>query len=352
MKKFPLSVRQIADITGASVEGDASAAVERISAIEDAGPGDLAFAVDEKHSSRIGSCKATAALVPAGAKIRGEGGRPVLLRVPHVPAAMLRLLTFIGEPQDLPADGVHPAAVVSPDAQLGPEVRIGPFVVVGSRAKIGKGAILCSHVCIGADASIGENTLLAPGAVVHAGCEIGKNVRIGPNAVIGWDGFGYFTEKGVHHRIPHVGGVIIADDVEIGACSCVDRGKFAPTRIGQGTKIDDMVMIAHNCQLGRGCIIMGMAGLAGSVKVGDCAMIAGNAGIRDNISIGEGAMVGGHSGVAQDVPAGQAVFGMPAREAQDEIRMIMAARKIIPGLAARLKDIEARLDAIESAKND
>ncbi|MGB2822949.1 MAG: UDP-3-O-(3-hydroxymyristoyl)glucosamine N-acyltransferase, partial [Phycisphaerae bacterium] len=180
---------------------------------------------------------------------------------------------------------------------------------------------------------------------VRAASRIGSRVRIGPNSVIGYDGFGYRTIDGVHHRIPHIGNVVIEDDVEIGACTCVDRAKFGSTRIGAGAKIDNLVMVAHNCQIGPGSILVGQAGIAGSVRLGRYVVLGGHSGLRDNITVGDGAQVAAYSGVSGDVPAGGKVAGTPARPAKEALRIFQCWPRL-PELLKRVKKLESRIEAL------
>jgi UDP-3-O-[3-hydroxymyristoyl] glucosamine N-acyltransferase len=345
----PITVREVAEWLGGEVEGDPSARVWGLASLEAAGPADLSFAADEKRVARLPQSKAAAVLVPAGSAAKPAPGT-ALIRVKNVQAAVAKLLSRLAEPEDVPPPGVHPSAAIAPDAQVGQGVAIGPGVSIGARSRVGDGTVLYAHVSIGADAAVGRSCFLAEGVVIRQGCVAGDRVRIGPNSVIGWDGFGYFSENGVHHRIQHIGNVVIEDDVEIGACSCVDRAKFGSTRIGAGTKIDNLVQVAHNVQIGRGCILVGQCGIAGSAQLGNYVVIGGNAGIRDNISLGDGVQCSAFAAVAQDVAAGQVVVGVPARPAREALRIVMAEEKL-PDLLKRVKELESRLAALESPKD-
>lgn len=344
MKTLSLTLQQIAQLLGGELIGDGSAMIAGLASVESAGPGELTFA-DEKHAQHLASSKASGALVtklPAGAPMP-------LIRVANLQAAVFALLARIGEMEDFP-QGIHPSAVIAPDAKVAPAVGIGPGVTVGPRAVVGEGCILCSNVAINADVTIGKDCIFFEGVVIKPGTVVGNRVRIGPNSVIGYDGFGYWTDKGVHRRYPHVGNVVIEDDVELGACSCVDRAKFGSTRLGAGTKVDNLVQVAHNVQVGRGCILVGQCGVAGSAKLGQYVVIGGNAGIRDNITLGNGVQCSAFAAVAQDVPDGEIVAGIPAGPVREKFREIQAAAKL-PELLKRVKDLEARLSALESAKN-
>ena len=269
----------------------------------------------------------------------------------NVQAAVAALLGKLAVPTHLPPAGVDKTATVAADAELGEAVAVGPNVVVAPRAKIAAGTVLCANVVVGADAEIGPDCLLREGVCVLDGCKLGARVHIGPNSVIGYEGFGYYFADGAHRKVPHAGNVVIEDDVEIGACSCVDRAKFGSTRIGAGTKIDNLVQVAHNVQIGRGCILVGQAGIAGSAELGDFVIVGGSAGIRDNITVGAGAQVAAYSAVAEDVPDGQVVAGVPAGPARETMRTIKAMDKL-PELLKRVRQLETRLEALESTKNN
>ncbi len=342
----PITVREVADLVGGCVEGDETVRVGALAAMSAAGEGDLTFAADARYASRLAESKASAAIVaaePAEAPM-------ALIRVANVQAALAKLLGHLAGPEDLPPVGTHASAVVAPDAEVAPDAAVGPGVVIGAGARVGAGSVLCAHVVVGARAAVGARSVLREGVVVAAGCVIGDRVRIGPNSAIGQDGFGYYFADGAHRKIPHAGHVVIEDDVEIGACSCVDRAKFGATRIGAGTKIDNLVQVAHNVQIGRGCILAGLSGVAGSTRLGRGVVIGGHAGIRDNVSLGDGAQVAACSAVAGDVPDGQTVAGVPAAPAREQLRTLKALPKV-PELLRRVRELEARLRALESPEN-
>jgi len=343
MNQMCMTVQTIADIVSGQVEGDPAVEVTGVAPIDAATATDVTFAIDARRAAGLVNCSAGAAIVTRDA----PPAEMPLVRVDDVNAAMAALLGHLAPAEDLPAGGIDPTACIAQDAELGPDVAVGPGVVIGPRARVGSGSALCANVSVGADVVIGQDVVLFDGVVIRHGCEVGSRVRIGPNSVIGFEGFGYYRADGVHHRVPHAGAVIIEDDVDIGACTCVDRGKLGPTRIGAGTKIDNLVQIGHTVQVGRACLMAGQVGIAGSARLGDEVVIGGNAGLRDNITVGDGVQCAAFSAVAGDVPAGQTVAGVPAVPARDAYRIIMARAKL-PELLKRVRSLESRLKALES----
>ena len=347
MNDMHMTVQAVADLVAGRVEGDAGVSITGVAAIDRARPGDVTFAVDARRAASLGGCVAGAAIVSDDAP---PAAMP-LIRVADVNVAVAVLLGHVAPAEDLPGPGVHPSACIADDAELGSGVAVGPGVVIAHRAKIGPRSVLCANVSVGADVVLGAETVLFDGVVVRQGCVVGNRVRIGPNSVIGFEGFGYYYADGVHHRIPHAGEVVIEDDVDIGACTCIDRGKLEPTRIGAGTKLDNLVQIGHSVQTGRGCLMAGQVGIAGSTRLGDGVVIGGSAGLRDNIVVGDGAQCAAFSAVAGDVPAGQIVAGMPAVPARDAYR-ILKAQSRLPDLLKRVKSLESRLKALELSEDN
>ena len=334
---------QIADWISGQVVGDAGVTIEGFASFDEAAPGDLTFAIDEKRLERIGDCQAAAIIVPADAEVTASA---TLIRIEQIDVAIAELLARFAPPEDLPPVGVHATAVIDPSAEVASDVAIGPHVVVGAGSTIGAGSVLAANVVVGRNVTLGANCILFPGVVVASECEVGDRVRIGPNSTVGQDGFGYVTVDGAHRRLEHIGNVIIEDDVDLGACTCIDRAKFGSTRIGRGAKIDNLVQIAHNVQVGAGSLIASQVGVAGSTKLGQYVVLGGHTGVRDNITVGDGVQVAAYAAVANHVEAGEKMGGIPARPA-GIFRRIKAGEAKLPELIKRVKALEAKLKSSE-----
>ncbi|MHC4985681.1 MAG: UDP-3-O-(3-hydroxymyristoyl)glucosamine N-acyltransferase [Planctomycetota bacterium] len=326
-----------------TARGDANATIEGFASFDEATPGDLTFAIDDKRLGRIGECQAAAIIVPADAEVDTS---TTLIRIQQIEAAIAELLARFAPPEDLPPAGVHASAVIDSSANVAPDAAIGPHVVVGADSTVGAGSVLAANVVVGRGVTIGAECVVLPGAFIASECEIGDRVRIGPNSTVGQDGFGYVTIDGVHRRIEHIGNVIIEDDAELGACTCVDRAKFGSTRIGRGAKIDNLVQIAHNVQVGAGSLIASQVGVAGSTKLGQYVVLGGHTGVRDNITIGDGVQVAAYAAVANHVEAGEKMGGIPARPA-GLFRRIKAGEAKLPELVKRVKALEKKLESSE-----
>ena len=347
MKFETMTVRAVADLVGGDAEGDESVQVASLVPLDEAGTGQLTFAVNDRWAGKLGDTGAGAAIVSRSANVTGLP----LIRVDNVLAAVATILEQFGPAEAFPPPGLDASAVVAGDAVVAPDAAVGPGVVVGARTEIGSGAVLCANVTVGDDVRIGDGSVLFEGVVVKTRCEIGRRVRIGPNAVIGHDGFGYYTVDGKHRLIPHAGNVVIEDDVDLGACCCIDRGKFGATRIGAGTKIDNLVQIGHNVQVGRGCFFAGQVGIAGSTTLGDYVVLGGGVGVRDGILIGDGVRCAAHAAIAGSLDAGEIVAGAPAEPARKMLR-VWKARMELPDLLKRVKKLEAALEPDEPSEDN
>jgi UDP-3-O-[3-hydroxymyristoyl] glucosamine N-acyltransferase len=260
--------------------------------------------------------------------------------------AFAKVMEYL-QPLDLPDVGIHPTAIIEPYAYIGEGVTIREFCYVGKSAHIGDGAVLYPHVVLGNGAQIGNATILYPSVVINHHVHIGERVRIHSGSVIGGDGFGYVLDGGKHHKVPQIGTVIIEDDVEIGANVCIDRAMLGATRVGAGTKVDNLVQIAHNAQVGKNVILCGQVGLSGSVVVEDDAVLAGQVGLRDHVKIGKGAVLGAKSGIMNNIPAGEFVMGSPAVPQREFLKQEAASRKL-PEAIRSLRNLEKQMRVLQA----
>jgi len=336
------SLEELASIVGGTVAGDGTVAISDVASFDEAGSGEITFLADAKHLKRLKDTKAGAVIVRPGTT--GAPGVNLLFSEnPHL--AFARVLDLF-RPLELPSQGVHPGSEVHPEAAIGEGASIGPFAVVEKGASIGPGAVLFPGVYIGVGASVGTDAILYPGVSVREGCVIGDRVVVHSNAVIGSDGFGYARVGARYHKIPQRGIVRVGDDVEIGACVTIDRATIGETVIGRGTKIDNLVQIAHNVKVGTDCVLVSQTGIAGSTIVGDRVQLGGQAGLAGHIEIGNDVMVGAKSGVTKDIPPRSVVSGMPAVPHGEWLRAQTIVGKL-PEMRKKIMELEKRLAALE-----
>jgi UDP-3-O-[3-hydroxymyristoyl] glucosamine N-acyltransferase len=337
------TLREIAALTGGELVGDGDVVLTGLARIEQAGPGQLSFIANPKYARHAAETGASALLVPWDMPLP-PGRNAIRSRNPYF-AFRQALCAFHPEKPPLP-EGVHPTAVIGRDAQLGEGVRIGPRVVVGARARIGAGTALLPGVVVGDDVTLGEACVVHANASLREGVTIGNRVVIHDGTVIGSDGFGFAFEGGRYHKIPQVGTVVVEDDVEIGANVTVDRATLGETRIRRGAKLDNLIQVAHNCEIGEHTAIAAQAGLSGSTVIGRGVRVGGQAGFGGHLSVGDFAVVGGQSGVVKSVPPKAMVSGYPARPHREELRFEAALRQL-PGWAKLLKRLAARIEKLE-----
>lgn len=319
------------------VIGDDSVRLSGFAPASDARPGDLTFAENDAYFARAEKSAASAILVD---KDFGASTK-VLIRVPSARVAFARVLPlFFPEQKFLP--GIHPSAVVSHSARVDPTAHLGPFCVVGDETQIGAGAILQGGNHIGAHCQILNGAHLFPGVILYSHTVIGHRVRIHAGTVIGSDGFGYVFDNGAHRKVPQIGSVTIHDDVEIGANVTIDRGALGPTVIGKGTKIDNLVQIAHNVVIGEHCLVVAQTGIAGSTRLGDHVTLAGQVGLAGHLKIGHRVIVAAQSGVMHDIGDGEKWFGSPAQPDRQMKRQLIAAQQL-PELIRRVNELERLL---------
>ncbi|MDQ2865557.1 MAG: UDP-3-O-(3-hydroxymyristoyl)glucosamine N-acyltransferase [Candidatus Eremiobacteraeota bacterium] len=333
------TLRDVRDRIGGTLRGDGSVTIACISAIGDAGPDALTFATDKKYAARAFASKAAAVLLDASVAIDEPVPKPVII-VENARAALATLLATFQRARPR-GPFRHYSAVVEDSAVIGDDVYLGAHAFVAAGARIGRGTAIGPGAFVGAETVVGEDCYLHAHAVVHERCAIGNRVVLHSNAVVGSEGFGWAFIEGRLERIPQVGNVVLDDDVEIGANSCIDRAQTGSTHVGRGTKIDNLVQIGHNCRIGKHCAIAAQTGFAGSTSVGDGVKFAGQVGTRGHMHVGSGSTIAGQSGVWGDVAEGSMVSGNPAREHRETLRTEVMLRKL-PKLLARVDALERR----------
>jgi UDP-3-O-[3-hydroxymyristoyl] glucosamine N-acyltransferase len=339
-----MTLRELAALLDCALDGDGSLEIAGVSDLEHAGPRDLTFYANARFRPQLQRTRAAAIIVGEN---EPDVGRP-MLRTPRPYLAFARALSIF-HPPARPAPGISQLAAVAPDADIAPDVSIGPFVLVGARARIGARTVVASHASIGDDTTIGDDCLLRSHVTVRERVTIGSRVVLHDGAVIGSDGFGFTQDAdGRHQKIPQVGVVIIEDDVEIGANTTVDRPAAGETRIGAGTKIDNLVQLGHSVRVGRDVLMAAQVGVAGSAILEDRVTLGGQVGVADHIVIGRGAIAAAQSGVTNSVDAGAFVTGYPAIENR-RWRKASVVFARLPELRKQLQALQQRLSAIEAA---
>jgi len=336
------TVSQIAERVRGEVFGDGSTRLTGFAAADNARGGDLTFADNPEHFAAAEQSAAAAILVPGGF----SSTKKVLIQVASARVAMARLLPVFFPPDRFP-QGIHPSATLDPSAQVDATAHLGPNCVIGARVQIGPRSVLLGGNHIGHDSRLGEDVCLFPNVVIYPKTVIGHRVVIHAGTVIGSDGYGYVLDEGRHRKVLQVGNVIIHDDVEIGANVAIDRAALGATVIGAGTKIDNLVHVAHNVVMGRHCLIMGQVGFAGSTHLEDYVIIASQSGIAGHLKIGQQAIIAAKSGVMRDVPAGAKVLGIPAIPDKQAKRQIIAAQQL-PEMIHRLRELEKQVSQLSA----
>jgi UDP-3-O-[3-hydroxymyristoyl] glucosamine N-acyltransferase len=330
------------------VRGDPQKQISGVAALTDAGPADVSFLSSDAHRKDFATTRAAGVIVQEGLKFP-PNARTAILTVDNAELALARVLGLFAPAMPRPPAGIDSAARVAPDATIAPDAAIGPFVFIGQRSFVGARAVLHPGVIVSDDVVIGDDCELFPNVVIRQRITIGRHVVIHGGSVVGSDGFGYHWDGSRHLKVPHIGTVIIEDDVEIGSCVCIDRAKIGVTRIGRGTKIDNLVQIAHNCITGPHCILVGQSGLAGSATLGTGVVLGGQAALRDHVGMGDGAIAAARSGVTKDVAPGMTVSGMPAIPHRQSLRE-QAALRHLPELITQVRKLQEQIDILTSPK--
>lgn len=342
-----VTVGTLAELVRGELIGDPQVGIEGAQAIEKAGPSDITFAEDERNLRRLVCSQAVAVIIPPAlqdALPTGIGCSAVLLcETPQT--AFLQILQFLRPRRERSVIGVSPRAVVSETAKIGENTNIHPLAVVGHDVAIGNNCEIHPGVSIGDGCRLGDDVVLYPNVVLYPDTVLGDRVIVHASAVIGADGFGYRFEGGQYEKLPHLGSVQIEDDVEVGAGATIDRGMIGATIIGEGTKIDNQVMIAHNCEIGKHNAFASQVGFAGSITTGDYVRCAGQVGIADHVHLGDGCLLGPKSGVHKDVPAGARYQGYPAAPEAEQLKTVMAVRKV-PEMRKQIRSLESQIEQL------
>lgn len=341
-----MRVDEIARLVAGKVEGEAAREISGVAALATAGPADLSFAAGPAELPEAAHSAAGCVLIPPDASLPGQ----TVIAVMQPKLAFVQAAAAL-RPATESAGGIHPTAVVMPGALIEGAVSLGPHAVVGPGARVGARTVLKASVTVGEGADIGEDCEVYPHVTIYPGARVGNRVILHAGAVIGGDGFGYVFAGGPHHKFPQIGSVTIENDVEIGANTTIDRGSLGATVIGEGTKIDNLVQIAHNVRIGKHCVIAAQTGISGSVNIGDYCVIGGQVGIGDHVQIEDGARIASKGGVlpGKIVRKGTTVWGIPGRPL-DVFKRQYAHLSRLPELARRVSELEKRLPDRSSAK--
>jgi UDP-3-O-[3-hydroxymyristoyl] glucosamine N-acyltransferase len=331
------TAQDIAQRLGGQVVGDGATRLTGFAQAGSAQAGDLTFAENAEYFAAAEQSAASAILVSGDF----TSATKTLIKVANARVAFARVLPLFF-PEKAPAAGIHPTAVIAASARVAASAHIGPHCVVGEATVIGERCVLTGGNHVGDRARLGDDTRLFPNVVIYHDIVIGQRVRIHAGTVIGADGFGYVFDAGEHVKIPQVGNVVIGDDVEIGACVCIDRAALGSTVIGKGTKIDNLVQIAHNVVIGEHCLVLGQVGIAGSTRLGNYVTIASQSGVAGHLTINDRAIVMAKAGVMTDIPTGERYIGAPAGPDRQVKRQLIALQQL-PELIKRVRELERRL---------
>jgi UDP-3-O-[3-hydroxymyristoyl] glucosamine N-acyltransferase len=337
---MPFTAAEIATRLAGEVIGDPTIRLTGFSAAGTAKPGDLTFAENDIYFARAEQSAAAAIMVDG----YFTSANKVIIRVPNARVAFAKVLPIFFPEAPVPC-GIHPSAIIAPSAQIDPTAHVGPHCIIGEQTRIGARTMLQGGTFVGSSCTLAEDIIVFPNVTLYERTQVGNRVRIHSGAVIGSDGFGYVLDGGVHRKIPQIGFVILHDDVEIGANVTIDRGALGPTVIGKGTKIDNLVQIAHNVIIGENCLVIAQTGIAGSTKLGHYVTLAGQAGLTGHLKIGNRVTVAAQSGVMHDIPDGEKWMGSPAQPDRQTKRQFLAVQQL-PDLLRRVAELEKRLSEL------
>ncbi len=336
------TLQQLADVSGAELRGNPELEIQRVFPIDLAEEGDITFLSNPKYLSKLQDCRASAVIVAPGLDVPREN----LLITANPYLAFAKILTFLQGPAEA-GRGVLPGALISDSAELADSVTVHPGAVVGENVVVGPGTVLHPGVVLYAGVTVGADCLLHAGAIVREGCCLGDRVILQPSAIIGADGFGFAPDGASYYKIPQVGIVVLEDDVEIGACSCIDRAALGETRIRRGTKFDNLVQIGHNAEVGEDCIMVSQSGIAGSTKVGNHCTFGGQSAVAGHLKIGDNVTIGGRGGATNNVESNQMLTGLPLMPHREWLKMSMSLPKV-PAMRKELNQLKKRLAELEA----
>ena len=337
------TLKEIARLIGGEVVGNENIAITGVAGIKEAEEGDITFLANPKYAPLLEKTRASAIIT---SREVSSSAKPII-RTDNPSLAFTKIVSFVLPVETRHPDGIHPSAVIGKDVKLGKGVALGPCAVIADNASIGDGTVVYSGCYVGNDTVVGEGCIIYPNVSIRERINVGKRVIIHSGTVIGSDGFGFVTVDGRHHKIPQVGTVEIGDDVEIGANVTIDRARFEKTVIGSGTKIDNLVQIAHNVTVGRDSIIVSQVGISGSTTVGNGVILAGQVGVVGHISIGDNAIAMAQSGVNKSIPAGTTVWGYPAKPAETA-RKVNACVQNLPRLYDAVSELKKKIAELEA----
>ncbi|HVP37824.1 MAG TPA: UDP-3-O-(3-hydroxymyristoyl)glucosamine N-acyltransferase [Candidatus Saccharimonadales bacterium] len=338
-----MRLAEIAERIGGVLLGNGDLEITGVAGIREAGASDLTFLANPRYEQYLRTTRAGAVLVAPGA----PPGPAIAVQVANPYLAYVQAIKLIcGNGVTPPPPGVHPTAVVAPTARLGREVSVGPHAVLEDGVVVGDRSVISALVYVGREARVGADCVLHPHVALHHRCELGDRVILKSGASVGGDGFGYVWDGRDHQKIPHLGKVVIEDDVEIGSHTAIDRGTTGETRIRRGTKLDNLVQVAHNVRVGEQSLVAAQVGISGSTELEDRVTVAGQVGLTGHIRVGEGAFLSARSGVDKNVPQGVCWYGSPARDRARALREQAGLAKL-PELLRRIRALEARIRALE-----
>ncbi|MEM7584631.1 MAG: UDP-3-O-(3-hydroxymyristoyl)glucosamine N-acyltransferase [Acidobacteriota bacterium] len=347
MPKAGFQLRELASAIGGEVIGDADFTVCGVRTLERASATDLSFVTRASYLAEAEACQAGALLVPAEVVTPDlSATRPLL--VADDPSWALTRIIELFHPAEAPPPGVHETAVVGLDCAIDPTAHVGPYAVIGDGCRIEAGAVISAHVVLGRGCHIAAEAILHPHVVVYERTDVGARAVVHAGVVLGADGFGYAMRDGEHVKVPQVGRTVIEEDVEIGALSAIDRALLEETRVGRGTKIDNLVQVGHNVQIGRSCLLCGQVGVAGSAQLGDYVVLGGQSGVADHVEVARGVQAAGKSAVLQSVSEpGLKVGGIPAGDLRRWRRQVAGLERLTQ-LAGRVRKLEKRLARLDA----